>query len=103
MPMQVAVIGAGSWGTTVAHLCAQQRPHHAVGRAAPTWPTQVRDDHRNEQYLPGFELHPSLHATADLAEAVAAADVLVMGVPSHGMRATALRARAATCGRGCRW
>jgi glycerol-3-phosphate dehydrogenase (NAD(P)+) len=89
MPMQVAVIGAGSWGTTIAHLCARNAPTTLWARRADV-ADQVRDDHRNEQYLPGFELHPSLHATGDLAEAVAAADVLVMGVPSHGMRATAL-------------
>jgi glycerol-3-phosphate dehydrogenase (NAD(P)+) len=88
MPMQVAVIGAGSWGTTVAHLCARNAPTTLWARR-PDVAEQVRDAHVNEQYLPGFELHPSLRATADLEEAVAAADVLVMGVPSHGMRATA--------------
>jgi len=50
---------------------------------------EVRDDHRNSQYLAGFDLTPSLHATTSLEDAVRAADVLVMGVPSHGMRETA--------------
>jgi glycerol-3-phosphate dehydrogenase (NAD(P)+) len=48
---------------------------------------QIRDKHINPDYLGGFDLHPDLHATALLEEAVAAADVVVMGVPSHGMRA----------------
>jgi glycerol-3-phosphate dehydrogenase (NAD(P)+) len=47
---------------------------------------EIRDKHTNSDYLGGFDLHPSLYATSDLEEAVASADLLVMGVPSHGMR-----------------
>jgi glycerol-3-phosphate dehydrogenase (NAD(P)+) len=86
--MQVAVIGGGSWGTTVAHLCAKNAPTTLWARRADVV-AEVRDEHRNSQYLAGFDLTPSLHATTSLEEAVAAADVLVMGVPSHGMRETA--------------
>jgi glycerol-3-phosphate dehydrogenase (NAD(P)+) len=88
MSMQVAVIGAGSWGTTVAHLCAHNGPTTLWARR-PEVAVEVRDDHTNSAYLPGFALTASLHATASLEEAVTAADLLVMGVPSHGMRATA--------------
>lgn len=85
MPMQVAVIGAGSWGTTVAHLCAKNVPTTLWARRDDV-AVEVRDHHCNSQYLKGFDLTPSLHATSLLEEAVSAADVLVMGVPSHGMR-----------------
>jgi glycerol-3-phosphate dehydrogenase (NAD(P)+) len=88
MSMQVAVIGAGSWGTTVAHLCAKNVPTTLWARR-PDVAVEVRDQHTNSTYLAGFELTPTLHATDSLEEAVCSADVLVMGVPSHGMRATA--------------
>jgi glycerol-3-phosphate dehydrogenase (NAD(P)+) len=88
MPMQVAVIGGGSWGTTVAHLCAKNAPTVLWARR-PEVVEEVRRDHRNSQYLEGFDLTPALDATASLEEAVRTADVLVMGVPSHGMRETA--------------
>ena len=88
MSMKVAVIGAGSWGTTVAHLCAKNAPTTLWARREDV-AAEVRDHHRNSQYLEGFDLTPSLHATSSLEEAVRAADVLVMGVPSHGTRATA--------------
>ena len=88
MPMQVAVIGAGSWGTTVAHLCAKNAPTTLWARRDDV-AVQVRDDHVNRQYLDGFDLTPALHATSSIEEAVSAADVLVMGVPSHGMRQAA--------------
>ena len=88
MPMQVAVIGGGSWGTTVAHLCAKNAPTTLWARREDV-AAEVRDHHRNSQYLEGFDLTPSLHATSSLEEAVRTADVLVMGVPSHGTRETA--------------
>ena len=86
--MQVAVIGAGSWGTTVAHLCARNAPTTLWARRDEV-ATEVREDHRNSDYLEGYDLTSTLHATSSLEEAVRTADVLVMGVPSHGMRASA--------------
>jgi glycerol-3-phosphate dehydrogenase (NAD(P)+) len=88
MTMRVAVIGAGSWGTTVAHLCAKNVPTTLWARRDDV-AVEVRDQSRNSAYLAGFDLTPSLHATSALEEAVSSADVLVMGVPSHGMREAA--------------
>ncbi len=83
----VAVLGAGSWGTTVAHLAAHNVPTVLWARD-PQVAASVNDAHRNARYLPDYELHPSLRATADLGEAVAGADVVVMGVPSSAFRDT---------------
>jgi glycerol-3-phosphate dehydrogenase (NAD(P)+) len=47
----------------------------------------VNETHANPAYLPGFDLPSELIATADLAEAVASADLLVVGVPTSGFRA----------------
>jgi glycerol-3-phosphate dehydrogenase (NAD(P)+) len=88
MSMQVAVIGGGSWGTTVAHLCAHNAPTTLWARREEV-AAEIRDRHVNSSYLDGYDLHPNLTATASLEEAVQAADLLVMGVPSHGMRETA--------------
>jgi len=88
MTIRVAVVGAGSWGTTVAHLCAKNAPTTLWARRDDL-AVEIRDHHRNSAYLQGYDLVPSLHATSSMEEAVAGADVLVMGVPSHGMRDTA--------------
>ena len=85
MRIRVAVIGGGSWGTTVAHLAADHVPTVLWARR-PELADEINLHHRNERYLPGYQLHPDLRATADLAEAVGQADVLVMGVPSQGFR-----------------
>jgi glycerol-3-phosphate dehydrogenase (NAD(P)+) len=85
MPIRVAVIGAGSWGTTVAALAATNAPTLLWARRADL-AEQITAGHVNPDYLPTFTLPDALRATADLEEACAEADVVVMAVPSHGFR-----------------
>ena len=87
MRIRVAVVGAGSWGTTVAALASRNTPTVLWARRAEL-ADEIARDHRNSEYLAGFDLPPELEATSSLDEAVSGADVLVMGVPSHGMRDT---------------
>ncbi|MCB0985141.1 MAG: NAD(P)H-dependent glycerol-3-phosphate dehydrogenase [Ilumatobacteraceae bacterium] len=91
MPINVAVIGAGSWGTTVAALAAANTPTVLWARR-PALAEQINTQHVNADYLAAFTLPEALRATSDLAEAVAFADVLVMAVPSHGYRDVAAEA-----------
>lgn len=87
MNITVAVIGGGSWGTTVAHLAAHNTPTVLWARSSETV-AEINSDHRNSRYLSGFDLHPELRATVELAGAVKHADVVVMGVPSQSYRST---------------
>ena len=48
--------------------------------------SEIRNNHTNERYLPGYPLNPALRATTDLAEALDGIDLVIMGVPSHGFR-----------------
>jgi glycerol-3-phosphate dehydrogenase (NAD(P)+) len=84
--MNVTVLGAGSWGTTVASLVCQRNPTLLWARN-PDTAKAINEDHVNETYLSGFTLPPRLHATADLEEAASSADLLVVGVPTQGFRA----------------
>ncbi len=85
--INVAVLGGGSWGTTVAHLCAQKGPTTLWARSEETV-ADVNEHHRNRRYLPDHDLNPSLRATADLGEALTTADMVVMGIPSQAFRET---------------
>ncbi|MDY7101218.1 MAG: NAD(P)H-dependent glycerol-3-phosphate dehydrogenase [Actinomycetota bacterium] len=87
MRIRVAVIGAGSWGTTVASLAAKNAPTTLWARRSDV-AEEVAKEHTNNRYLPGFTLTESLHATDSLDEAVAQCDVVVMGVPVQGFRST---------------
>lgn len=88
MTFKVAVIGAGSWGTTVAALAAANTDTVLWARRAGL-AEAINETHINTDYLPAFTLPESLLATSDLKEAVSSADVLVMAVPSHGYREVA--------------
>jgi glycerol-3-phosphate dehydrogenase (NAD(P)+) len=85
MRLKIAVLGAGSWGTTVATLASHNEPTILWARRSEL-ADEINREQRNETYLPGFSLPPDLRATDSIEEAVRAADVLVLGVPSHGMR-----------------
>lgn len=85
MRLNVGLLGGGSWGTTVASLVSRNAPIMLWARDAETV-ADINERRQNSRYLPGITLPTGLKATADLAEAVAGADVLVMGVPSHSFR-----------------
>src|SRR5829696_2877669 len=84
--MRVAVVGAGSWGTTVAALTSSNAETTLWARRKDL-ADELSSDHTNEAYLPGVRLPDDLRATRSLDEAVSRADVVVMAVPSHGFRA----------------
>lgn len=85
--MKVAVLGGGSWGTTVASLCAHNAATTLYARR-PEVVEGINQRHENPKYLPGLGLHPSLIASPTIAGAAADADVLVMGVASAGVADT---------------
>jgi glycerol-3-phosphate dehydrogenase (NAD(P)+) len=91
--IRVAVIGAGSWGTTVAAIASVNTPTVLWARR-PELADQINRGHVNADYLASFTLPDQLRATAAIDEAVADADVVVMAVPSHGFRAVAREASA---------
>ena len=88
MQLRVAVLGGGSWGTTIASMVSRNTPTVLWARDAATV-GEVNERHTNQRYLPDARLSARLSATADLAEAVRDADVIVMGVPSQTFRVTA--------------
>jgi len=96
--MKFCVVGSGAWGTAFAlHLdrggqaviLAPRRPEHAAALVA------ARE---NQTYLPGIPLPPSVAVTADLASALAGADVVLLACPAQTLRTTAGHIRAALGG-----
>ena len=82
------MIGAGSWGTTVAALASVNTPTRLWARRDDL-ADQINNGHSNPDYLPTFTLPDQLVATSDMEQAVSGADVVVMAVPSHGFRGIA--------------
>ncbi len=82
--MKVAVIGSGSWGTAVAALAAKNVETTLWARSEELSAAMQRDS-RNDSYLPGIDL-PEMTFTSDLEAACSGADIVAIGVPSHGFR-----------------
>ena len=83
--LNVAVLGGGSWGTTVASLTTRNAPVTLWARN-PDTVEEINRAHTNETYLPGAQLPNALRATNDIADAVSHADLVVMGIPSQNFR-----------------
>jgi glycerol-3-phosphate dehydrogenase (NAD(P)+) len=85
MSDQVAVIGAGSWGTAVAALVGAAHPTKLWARS-PELAASLEKTRENATYLADIHLPDGLTATSSLEEAVDGAGIVFMAVPSHGFR-----------------
>jgi glycerol-3-phosphate dehydrogenase (NAD(P)+) len=83
--LKVGLLGGGSWGTTVAALVARNAPVTLWARNSDVV-SEINTQHTNSRYLPDARLPAQLRATDDIGEAVADADVVVMGIPSQSFR-----------------
>ncbi len=82
----VTVIGAGSWGTALAKLLADQGTATVLWAREPEVAEGITADRRNPLFLTEVELPPSVRATADLDEALRNADIVVNVVPTQHIR-----------------
>ncbi len=84
------MVGAGSWGTTVASLVAHNADTTLWARREDLV-AEINARHTNSAYLPNATLPDTLRASTDLDELIARADVVAMAVPSQGFRDVAAR------------
>lgn len=87
--MRISVIGAGAFGTALANLIARKGHDTRLWARETELVPEINRAHENAMYLPGVALESSLHAVASLDEAVAGAELVLLAVPSHGLRAIA--------------
>jgi glycerol-3-phosphate dehydrogenase (NAD(P)+) len=80
--MKIAVLGDGGWGTANALLLASYGHDVTLWGAFPEYIDEMKRTRRNDKFLKGVALPPALRLTADRAEAVAGADVIVLAPPS---------------------
>ncbi len=85
MISRVAVIGAGSWGTTLANLIAEKEDVDLWVYEDDLYQTMV-SNRENEIYLPGIHLADRVRLTHSLEEAFRDKAVLICAVPSHAVR-----------------
>ena len=88
---KIGVLGAGTWGTALARLLAENGHDVTIWSALPEELKSMATTHRHPN-LPGMQLPAALHYTADMADICAWRDLLVFAVPSVFVRSTAKKA-----------
>ncbi|MGJ9405693.1 NAD(P)H-dependent glycerol-3-phosphate dehydrogenase [Nesterenkonia aurantiaca] len=89
---KIAVLGAGSWGTTFAKVMADSavvggaEPAVVLWARRPEVAAEITESHTNTTYLGETRLPAMITATTDLAEAVRDAEVVVLAVPAQSLR-----------------
>ena len=83
---KVAVMGAGSWGTTLAKVFADAGSEVHLWARRPELAEAINTTHINPDYLPGLELPSGLIATSDAAAALDGSAIVIFGVPSQTLR-----------------
>ncbi|QGU01864.1 Glycerol-3-phosphate dehydrogenase [NAD(P)+] [Corynebacterium kalinowskii] len=84
--VKVAVMGAGSWGTTIAKVFADAGNTVTLWARREVQAQRIQITRENPEYLPSLILPPSISATADAARALDTADIVVLAVPSQTLR-----------------
>lgn len=86
MSIKVGVIGAGAWGTALAHLMSDKSDDVVVWAFEPEVAAEINSAHENKTYLPGIELPDKLRASTELRDCLADRDLILSVVPSHVVR-----------------
>ena len=85
-PTRVAILGAGSWGTTFAKILADGGASVALWARRPELAREISQSKRNSDYLPGINLPRSLWASSSLPEVLDGAQQVYLSVPSQSLR-----------------
>lgn len=84
--MKISLLGSGQWGTALAQiLCDAGNDVLIWGRNSDVV-AEINNEHRNSKSLPGLVLPTKLRATADISEAFAHAELIVLAVPAQSLR-----------------
>lgn len=86
---KIGVIGAGSWGTALSRLLANNGYDVIVWSIIEAEVKMLQEKHEHVDKLPGVKLPESMEFTTDLKKAIEGKDLLVLAVPSSFTRSTA--------------
>ncbi|NLU10597.1 MAG: NAD(P)H-dependent glycerol-3-phosphate dehydrogenase [Tepidanaerobacter acetatoxydans] len=84
--LKVAVIGAGSWGTALANIAAENANCTYLWVRRKKLADEMIETHENRLYLPGVKISTEIKISTNLNEVASKADIVIMAVPSHAVR-----------------
>ncbi|TWN35081.1 Glycerol-3-phosphate dehydrogenase [NAD(P)+] [Bacillus licheniformis] len=83
---KVSILGAGSWGTALALVLADNQYDVCIWGHREELIQQINEHHENKDYLPGVKLSENVRATTDLEAAVADVKTIIVAVPTKAIR-----------------
>ncbi|NBQ92472.1 MAG: NAD(P)-dependent glycerol-3-phosphate dehydrogenase [Micrococcales bacterium] len=83
---KIAVLGAGSWGTTFAKVLVDAGNNVTLWSRRAELTEEINLTHRNGDYMPGINLPVDLVASSDISEVLAGAEQVYIAVPSQSLR-----------------
>jgi glycerol-3-phosphate dehydrogenase (NAD(P)+) len=84
--MKITIMGAGSWGTTLAHILAQRGHTISLWAREQKTADEINNHHTNNTYLKKVKLESKIMATHQLADALKAAELAIIVIPSPYVR-----------------
>lgn len=83
---QIAVIGAGTWGTALAVMAARAGHEVNIWSRRSDVVTSINDNNVNSRYLKECRLPDHIRATTDVSKAAKGSGLVILAVPSHAIR-----------------
>ena len=84
--VRVAVLGAGSWGTTFAKVLADGGADVALWARRAELAREITQSKRNSDYLPGINLPRNLWSSSVIPDVLDGAEIVFLSVPSQSLR-----------------
>lgn len=84
--MKIAVLGSGSWGTALAKVLGENGHQLMLWGRNDSITEQINHSHQNQAYLPNTKLPESIRATTSLTEAIQAAELILVVLPTKAIR-----------------
>lgn len=91
--MKVAVLGAGSWGTALAQVAAENNVKTSLWARRQEQVDSIKHFRENRAYLPGVKISKNIVVSDDIEQVAKDSDVIIMAVPSQAIRVTANRVK----------
>lgn len=83
--VDIAVIGGGAWGTALASMAARNGNNVRLWARDGATVDAINSTHRNDRYLPGIDLDPSLVASTDAADVIAGSALVLCVIPAQAL------------------